>query len=87
MNETDCLEGATHITVYAFSALFESRGLASRSITAHSPGRESVQADRKISSFPQHSSKCPPLSASLDDLTAEIVKKQQTRKRAECAVF
>lgn len=47
-----------------------------------------VQADRKISSFPQHSSKCPPCcSASLVDLTAEVVNKKQTREHAVYAVF
>lgn len=41
MNETDCLEGATRSSVYAFSALVESRVLEqSSSINAHSPGRE-----------------------------------------------
>lgn len=47
-----------------------------------------VQAYRKISSFPQHPSKCPPCCyAALVDLTAEAINKKQTREQSVYAVF
>lgn len=54
MNDTDCLVGATLISVYAFSALVESSVLACSSLAAHSLAENALQAYRKISSFPQH---------------------------------
>lgn len=85
MNETDCLVGATRICDYAFSALEFWRDPA---LPPTPLADNAVQAYRKISSFPQHSSKCPPcFYAALVDLTAEVINKRTTREHAVYAVF